>query len=88
MDTGEWYHQHCPGSGWRQGLAVPGDLAVIGHDDDPWGEILVPALSTIRMDVEGLGRLLALTALNAVDGRDVPQGEPNAVATLVRRAST
>ncbi|MGO4588900.1 LacI family DNA-binding transcriptional regulator [Arthrobacter sp. S39] len=72
----------------RQGLAVPGDLAVIGHDDDPWGEILVPALSTIRMDVEGLGRLLALTALNAVDGRDVPQGEPNAVATLVRRAST
>lgn len=72
----------------RQGLKVPGDIAVIGHDDDPWGELFVPALSTIRMDVEGLGRLLALTALNAVDGTDMPLEEPSAVATLVRRAST
>ena len=76
------------GAALRQGLDIPGDLAVIGHDDDPWGELFVPALSTIRIDVEGLGRLLALTALNAVDGREVPQEEPSAVATLVRREST
>ncbi|BCW78337.1 LacI family DNA-binding transcriptional regulator [Arthrobacter sp. NicSoilC5] len=76
------------GAALREGVSVPGELAVIGHDDNPWAELFVPSLSSIRMDIEGLGRQMALTALNAADGRAVPAEEPAMIAMLVRREST
>ncbi|QOT18573.1 LacI family DNA-binding transcriptional regulator [Paenarthrobacter sp. YJN-5] len=72
----------------REGIPVPGELAVIGHDDTPWAELFVPSLSTIRLDIEGLGRQIAMTALVAVDGRAVPAEDPALIAALVRREST
>jgi len=71
----------------RERISIPGDMAIIGHDDDPWGELFIPSLSTIRMDIEGMGRQLAMTALNAIEGRPAPE-EPAVLATLVRREST
>jgi DNA-binding LacI/PurR family transcriptional regulator len=44
------------GAALREGLSVPDELAVIGHDDNPWAELFVPSLSSIRMDIEGLPR--------------------------------
>lgn len=76
------------GAALREGLSVPGDLAVIGHDDNPWAELFVPSLSSIRVDIEGLGRQMAMTALNAVDGKAVPAEDPAMIAVLVRREST
>ncbi|MEU3339412.1 LacI family DNA-binding transcriptional regulator [Streptomyces sp. NPDC002144] len=38
------------------GRSVPGDVAVIGFDDAPHAGFLTPALSTVRMDFQGLGR--------------------------------
>lgn len=72
----------------REGISVPGELAVIGHDDNPWGELFVPSLSTIRLDIEGLGRQLAMIALGMIDGRTGPAEQPALIAALVRREST
>lgn len=37
------------------GLAVPGDLSVIGHDDIPMSALLFPALTTVRQPMQDLG---------------------------------
>ncbi|MGW1719817.1 LacI family DNA-binding transcriptional regulator [Streptomyces sp. NPDC002156] len=38
------------------GRSVPGDVSVIGFDDAPHAGFVTPALSTVRMDFQGLGR--------------------------------
>ena len=45
------------------GLAVPGDIAVIGFDDTEYGALVEPALTTVHIDAEAHGRLAARTAL-------------------------
>jgi DNA-binding LacI/PurR family transcriptional regulator len=76
------------GAALRAGLEVPGQLAVVGHDDTPLAAIFVPSLSSVHQDDVGLGRQLAAVALNAADGRPLPDGDPALTATLVRREST
>lgn len=41
------------------GVAIPGQLRVVGHDDHPWSEFISPALTTIRVPV----REIAVTAV-------------------------
>jgi DNA-binding LacI/PurR family transcriptional regulator len=50
------------------GVAVPGDLAVIGHDETEYGALSTPALTTIRVDAEGYGRRAARTLLGLDPG--------------------
>lgn len=38
------------------GLAVPGDVSLIGFDDMPYGALLTPPLTAVRQPVEALGR--------------------------------
>ncbi|MGR0318195.1 LacI family DNA-binding transcriptional regulator [Agromyces sp. ZXT2-3] len=76
------------GAAHRTGIAVPGDLSVIGHDDTPLASVLEPRLSTIRVDTVGLGRFLAQLALSAVEGRPEPTVGPDLRVALVERAST
>ena len=45
------------------GLAVPGDIAVIGFDDTEYGALVTPALTTVHIDAEAHGRLAARAAL-------------------------
>ncbi|UDY23470.1 LacI family DNA-binding transcriptional regulator [Nocardioides sp. Kera G14] len=50
------------------GLRVPEDLAVIGYDATPYGELATPALSTVHIDAEAHGRHTARSVLGlAVD---------------------
>ncbi|WP_371662864.1 LacI family DNA-binding transcriptional regulator [Streptomyces sp. NBC_00280] len=44
-------------------LRAPEDLAVIGFDDTPHGALFSPALTTVRLDAEALGRIAARDAL-------------------------
>jgi Periplasmic binding protein-like domain len=60
------------------GLAAPGDLAVIGFDDNGYGALATPALTTVHIDAEAHGRqaaraILGLDAagLSAAPGRVV-----------------
>jgi LacI family transcriptional regulator len=51
------------------GLQVPGDIAVVGIDDQPFCTYLVPALSTVRLPVVEAGRTAVNMLLNRIAGR-------------------
>lgn len=72
----------------RAGTKVPEELAIVGHDDTPLARLLVPSLSTIRIDNAGLGRYLAALALSAVNGEAMPVAGPETGATLVVRETS
>ncbi|WP_284748244.1 LacI family DNA-binding transcriptional regulator [Amycolatopsis sp. RTGN1] len=47
----------------RLGLQAPADLAVVGFDDTLHGALFSPALTTVRIDAEAIGRIAARKAL-------------------------
>ncbi|MCX5015602.1 LacI family transcriptional regulator [Streptomyces sp. NBC_00555] len=76
----------------ERGRTVPGDVAVIGFDDaEQVAESADPPLTTVRQDIEGMGRLMARLLLDSLgsggrEGRPAPR--PVITSTeLVRRAS-
>ncbi|MGP4049840.1 LacI family DNA-binding transcriptional regulator [Streptomyces sp. 2A115] len=82
----------------ERGRQVPEDVAVIGFDDMlPITEQVDPPLTTVRQDIEEMGRLMARLLLRGLDrtgSAGVPAGglagTPTSVVlptTLVRRAS-
>ncbi|MFJ1805815.1 MULTISPECIES: LacI family DNA-binding transcriptional regulator [unclassified Streptomyces] len=72
------------------GRRVPEDVAVVGFDDMlPVAEQSDPPLTTVRQDIEEMGRIMARLLLRRLD-RHVADEEPRGVVlptTLVRRAS-
>lgn len=76
------------GAALRSGVRVPESLAVVGHDDTPVARLLVPSLSSIRIDTAGLGRYLAALALSAATGAEAPVAGPETDARLVARETT
>lgn len=73
------------GAAVRAGIRVPGQLAIVGHDDTPLARLIVPALTTVRVDNVGLGRYLAELALSAATGSAPPIAGPETDAHLVVR---
>jgi DNA-binding LacI/PurR family transcriptional regulator len=76
------------------GRRVPDDVAVIGFDDMlPVAEQSDPPLTTVRQDIEEMGRLMARLLLRGLDRRGAEQkvtAPPSSVVlptTLVRRGS-
>ncbi|MFD3942048.1 LacI family DNA-binding transcriptional regulator [Streptomyces sp. NPDC058579] len=71
----------------EQGRRVPDDVALVGFDDMlQVAEATDPPLTTVRQDIEGMGRLMVRLLMGTLDGTGVP--EPVITATeLVRRAS-
>lgn len=71
-----------------RGVRVPEDMAVAGFDDIPTARYITPALTTVRVDISGLGARAATRLLQAVvngDGRGVTRDV--VPATLVIRRS-
>jgi len=69
------------------GLSIPGDISVVGFDDEPFAAMWKPALTTVAQDFAGLGRrafelleLLLRTGSSPRASTDTPQ--------LVVRGST
>ncbi|MGA4544183.1 LacI family DNA-binding transcriptional regulator [Uniformispora flossi] len=76
------------GAAVRDGVAVPGGLAVIGHDDSPLASLFVPSLSSIRMDAVHAGRFLAEVALHEAEGRSLsPMGYAPETRLVVREST-
>ncbi|CAH0240066.1 Lactose operon repressor [Microbacterium oxydans] len=50
------------------GLAVPGDVSVVGFDDTPDAAYYWPALTTVRQDFEELARRAVAVVIGAADG--------------------
>ncbi len=66
------------------GLAVPGDLSVIGVDDIPLAAVTVPPLTTVHLDVEVMARALVRPLGVATDSDDPDAAQ----AWVVERSST
>ncbi|OSP44922.1 MULTISPECIES: LacI family DNA-binding transcriptional regulator [unclassified Streptomyces] len=79
----------------EHGRRVPDDVAVVGFDDMlPIAEQTEPPLTTVRQDIEGMGRLMARLLLHDLNGTGTPSEAAGAGSdglilptTLVRRAS-
>jgi DNA-binding LacI/PurR family transcriptional regulator len=74
----------------ERGRRVPEDVAVIGFDDMlPVAEQTDPPLTTVRQDIEEMGRLMARLLLRDLDRRNGGATPTGVVlpTTLIRRAS-
>lgn len=67
----------------RLGLRAPEDLAVIGFDDTPHGALFSPALTTVHIDAEAIGRIAARNAL----GLPAPDTIPEPARVIVRESA-
>ena len=76
------------GAAVRGGVEIPGALAIIGHDDTPLASLIVPSLSSVRVDTAGLGRFLAELALRRVTADSTPVEGPSATIEVIRRESS
>jgi DNA-binding LacI/PurR family transcriptional regulator len=76
------------GAALRAGVRVPDELAIVGHDDTPLAHLLVPALSSVRIDTAGIGRYLADLALSAATDTPPPDAGPDTDALLIQRETS
>ncbi|MYT24681.1 substrate-binding domain-containing protein [Streptomyces sp. SID7760] len=76
----------------ERGLTVPGDVALVGFDDaELVAETADPPLTTVRQDIEGMGRLMAQLLLRTLNREQGDRAVPASVVTptaLVRRGSS
>lgn len=76
----------------ERGLAVPGEVALVGFDDaELVAETADPPLTTVRQDIEGMGRLMAQLLLRTLNKEQGDLAVPASVVTptaLVRRGSS
>ncbi len=71
-----------------QGMAVPGDVAVIGFGDSPMAAYTVPPLTTVRVPKRAIGEVAARRLLDLIHGEGCPDPLKIVVSTqLVVRAS-
>ncbi|MGW7521624.1 LacI family DNA-binding transcriptional regulator [Streptomyces sp. NPDC054796] len=73
------------------GRSVPGDVAVVGYDDLETASWAEPPLTTVRQDVEKMGRMMAALLLRRLGLAPTPHSPLTPVITgprLVVRAST
>ncbi|MFJ5557424.1 LacI family DNA-binding transcriptional regulator [Streptomyces sp. NPDC093250] len=75
----------------ERGRRVPDDVAVVGFDDMlPIAEQTEPPLTTVRQDIEEMGRLMARLLLRTLDGTGEQDQAPGGLilpTTLIHRAS-
>jgi len=68
------------------GRDIPGDVSVVGFDDTNESEFFHPPLTTVRQDLDEVGRASVALLLELIDGE--PPREVRIEPTLVVRAST
>jgi DNA-binding LacI/PurR family transcriptional regulator len=75
----------------ERGRRVPQDVALVGFDDmASVVETTDPELTTVRQDIEGMGRLMVRLLMRVLNESEPAAGAPASVitpTTLVRRAS-
>jgi DNA-binding LacI/PurR family transcriptional regulator len=70
-----------------RGWQVPGDLSVTGWDDNPVAAAMTPAITTVSVDHERLGRRCVLRLLAVLEGKPEPEDhEP--ITRIIWRQST
>lgn len=72
----------------ESGRQIPDDISVMGMDDIPLAAQVRPALTTIKVDMEALGRQAVELLLHAIDGPAVASPHVTLPTHLIVRAST
>ncbi|GAB2789095.1 LacI family DNA-binding transcriptional regulator [Rhabdobacter roseus] len=58
----------CMGALKQAGISVPGDLAVVGFNDDPLAEVIEPQLTTVHYPGKEMGEIAMQTLINHLNG--------------------
>ena len=69
------------------GLQIPQQLAVVGFGDLEFAADLDPALSTVRIRGDAIGRQAAMFIVDRVEGRDVPERVIDIGFSIIERQS-
>ena len=72
----------------RLGLAVPGDLSIVGFHDAPFASYLSPPLTTVRMPLQEMGHQAVANLLALLGGETVDDVMVATPPELVVRSST
>ncbi|GEL99972.1 LacI family DNA-binding transcriptional regulator [Cellulomonas terrae] len=70
------------------GVQVPSRLSVMGFDDTPQAAWTTPALTTVRQDLDGMGRLAVQTVLALSSGEHPPSRHIELATSLTVRDTT
>lgn len=71
----------------RQGVTIPGDLAVTGFDDIPYASMSRPGLTTVAQPAELIGRRAASAVLDTLATGDRAPSDSLPVALVVREST-
>jgi len=71
-----------------RGLSVPRDISIIGFDDEPTTEFLVPSLTTVRQDFGAIGRRSVELLTTLLKGEQPTPRTQIVNTTLIVREST
>ena len=72
----------------ERGLAIPGDIAIIGFGDQDFAAHTAPALTTVRVDRAALGLTAAKALLDRFEGREPKDPVTDLGFEIVRRGSS
>ncbi|MNO19374.1 Catabolite control protein A [compost metagenome] len=72
----------------QAGLSVPGDLAILGFDDQPIAEVLDPGLTTIRQPIEQMGQKAGEILLSILNQENTESAVHELPVELIIRKST
>jgi LacI family transcriptional regulator len=70
------------------GLAIPGDIAIVGFDDANWATALNPPLTVVAQPTYEIGQTAAKLLLRRIDGEKFPPRHVVLQAELIERASS
>lgn len=71
----------------ERGREVPGDVSVVGFDDQPESAYFLPPLTTINQDLATLGREAVATAVRLINGETALAAQALRPSLSVRRSS-
>ena len=72
----------------RAGLRIPEDMAVVGFDDSTVSHIVEPELTTVRIDMDLMGRLAAEKLFDLIDGKPSAETRIEIPTELIVRKSS
>jgi DNA-binding LacI/PurR family transcriptional regulator len=72
----------------QMGLSIPGDVSLVGFDDDPLTQWLNPLLTTVRQPFEQMGRAAMELLCERIDSPDAPVQHRVLPVELIVREST
>lgn len=70
------------------GLRIPEDVAVVGFDDIPLAQEMIPPLTTVRIPLAEIGRRAAARVRQLIDAGQLGSGEVDVVQTELVQRST